>query len=106
MSSTISNPSIPHILRLPPELIDHLLDHVPPPLLSRTALSLIQVFPDYPLSSRHLWTHLVVHRAGQLMPLWKKLKVEGKKVDGGMTKVVRTFASVRTIDTLCLKGKS
>ncbi len=40
------------------------------------------------------------------MPLWKKLKVEGKKVDGGMTKVVRTFASVRTIDTLCLKGKS
>lgn len=92
---TASSP-IPFLLRLPPELIDQLLDHVPADQLQRTALSLIQVFPDYPLSSRLLWKHMIVHRAQQLMPLWKKLKDEGRKVDGGMTKGVRTFASVST----------
>ena len=92
-SSSSSTP-ISHLIRLPPELIDNVLLHVPPHLLQRTALSLLQVFPDYPLSLRHLWTHLIVGRAQQLMPLWRKLKEEGAKVDGGMTKPVKTFAMV------------
>lgn len=79
---------------LPPELYDTLLSHVPPHLLQRTALSLLQVFPEYGLSNRHLWTHLVVHRAGQVMPLWKKLREEQKKDDGGMIKHVETFCMV------------
>jgi hypothetical protein len=84
----------PLITRLPPELIDYALSHVPPELLQRTALSLSQVFPDYPLSSKHLWAHLIVYRAQQLVPMWMKLKEEGKKPDGGMTKAVKTFSMV------------
>ena len=80
---------------LPPELFDTLLSHVPAHQLQRTALSLLQVFPGYGLSSRHLWTHLVVHRAGQIMPLWKRLKEESKKDDRGMIKHVETFCMVR-----------
>ncbi|ORY29771.1 hypothetical protein BCR39DRAFT_467093 [Naematelia encephala] len=84
-------PPVPFLFRLPPELIDQLLDHVPPHLLQRTALSLIRVFPDYPLSSRHLWTHLTVHRASQLIPLWHKLRSEGKKPGRGNVAFARTL---------------
>ncbi|WVR03704.1 hypothetical protein IAU60_000699 [Kwoniella sp. DSM 27419] len=79
--------TIPLILRLPPELIDDLLHQVPPNERQVTALALKRVFPDHPISSRHLWTHLVVYRAGQLMPLWRKLKE-----DEVMRRGVRTFA--------------
>lgn len=37
---------------------------------------------------------MIVHRAQQLMPMWKKLREEGKKVDGGLTKEIRTFSQV------------
>lgn len=37
---------------------------------------------------------MIVHRAQQLMPMWKKLREEGKKVDGGLTKEIRTFWQV------------
>ena len=78
------------LAQLPPELVDVVLTHVPPELLKRTAASLIQVFPDYPLSSKHLWTHVVVNKAKQLMPLWKKLRLEQKK-DLGIENGVKTF---------------
>ena len=82
---------------LPPELFDTLLSHVPAHLLQRTALALLPVFPEYGLSSRHLWTHLVVHRAGQITPLWRRLKEEAKKDEGGMIKHVQTFCMVRSV---------
>lgn len=94
MSNEDPTSTLPLLFRLPPELIDNLLDHIPPRLQQRTALSLIQVFPDYPISSRNLWRHMIVHRAQQLMPMWKKLREEGKKVDGGLTKEIRTFSQV------------
>lgn len=88
---TLSLQGQPTLLaQLPPELVDVVLTHVPPELLQRTAASLIQVFPDYPLSSKHLWTHVVVTKAKQLMPLWKKLRVEQNK-GLGIENGVRTF---------------
>ncbi|WVQ78905.1 hypothetical protein IAT38_000996 [Cryptococcus sp. DSM 104549] len=83
---TAPSPSLPPILQLPPELIDHLLTQVPPDILQLTALALTRVFPDHFISKRHLWKHLVVYRAGQLMPLWRKLQE-----DEGMRDGVRTF---------------
>ncbi|WVO24336.1 uncharacterized protein IAS62_005700 [Cryptococcus decagattii] len=75
------------ILCLPPEVIDHLLTLVPPSLLQLTALSLLKVFPEHNISKRHLWKHIVVYRAGQLIPLWKQLKE-----DEAMRVGARTFA--------------
>ena len=92
------------ITKLPPELIDHLLTHVPPEVLQRTALSLIQVFPDYGLSSRHLWTHLTVHRSKQLLPLWRRLQQEQKKDVETMIDVVKTFCMVRHTCTAKLEA--
>ncbi|WVQ93645.1 hypothetical protein IAU59_000721 [Kwoniella sp. CBS 9459] len=77
----------PLLLRLPPELIDDLLYQVPPNQRQVTALALKRVFPDHPISSRHLWNHLVVYRAAQLMPLWRKLKS-----DEAMRNGVKTFS--------------
>jgi hypothetical protein len=94
MNPEPSSSSSSLLTRLPPELIDTLLTHVPPDQLQRTALSLLQVFPDYPPSSRHLWTHLIVSRPGQVMPLWRKLKDEAKKDEKGMIKHVETFCMV------------
>ncbi|ORX35255.1 hypothetical protein BD324DRAFT_582139 [Kockovaella imperatae] len=79
------------ITKLPTELIDQLLNHIPPDQLQRTALSLIQVFPEYGLSTRHLWIHLVVHRGKQLIPLWRRLQRDRKVDDGRMSQMVRTF---------------
>ena len=45
---------------------------------------------------------MVVHRAGQLMPIWMKLKEEGGEEDAGMIKHVRTFSQVRYSD--CFKN--
>ncbi|WWD16385.1 hypothetical protein CI109_100811 [Kwoniella shandongensis] len=72
----------PPILTLPPELIDHLLSLVPPQSLQRTTLALLRVFPQHPFASKHLWTHLVVYRKEQLIPLWRKLKEDEGMRDG------------------------
>jgi hypothetical protein len=96
MDPSTSTAVVPSPLtRLPPELFDTLLSHVPPDQLQRTALSLRQVFPDYPLSSRHLYTYMVVHRPEQIKPLWRRLKEEMQKEGGGLTKHVNTFTMVR-----------
>ncbi|OWZ26459.1 hypothetical protein C349_06949 [Cryptococcus neoformans var. grubii Br795] len=87
LSPHLSSDVLSPILRLPPELIDHLLTLVPPSLLQLTALSLLKVFPEHNISKRHLWRHIVIYRAGQLMPLWKKLKE-----DEAMRVGARTFA--------------
>ncbi|OCF44090.1 hypothetical protein I317_02043 [Kwoniella heveanensis CBS 569] len=86
-SSSTETTTIPPILRLPPELIDDLLYQVPPNQRQVTALALKRVFPDYPISPKHLWNHLVVYRAAQLMPLWRKLKH-----DEAMRRGVKTFS--------------
>lgn len=90
LSTLELNPHRALLAQLPSELVDVVLTHVPPELLQRTAASLIQVFPDYPLSSRHLWTHVVVTKARQLMPLWKRLRQEQKK-GLGIERGVQTF---------------
>lgn len=82
---------IPLLLRLPPELLDTVLDHLSPAELQRTALALLRVFPNGTLSQRHLWRHLVVRRKEQLMPLWHKLKSEGKAEGGGALRWVNSF---------------
>lgn len=87
LTPSLSSEAPSPILRLPPELIDHLLTLVPASLLQLTALSLLKVFPEHNISKRHLWKHIVVYRAGQLMPLWKKLK-ENEAMRVG----ARTFA--------------
>ncbi|OCF75120.1 hypothetical protein I204_03969 [Kwoniella mangroviensis CBS 8886] len=80
---------LPLILQLPPELIDHLLSLVPPAHRQITSLSLTRVFPDYPISTRHLFEHLIVYNPRQLWPLWRKLKSindgeqEDPRSDGG-----------------------
>jgi hypothetical protein len=91
---TPTPPAIPLLHRLPPELIDHLLEHIPPQLLQRTALSLAQVFPPDTISARYVWKHLVVGRPGQLMPLWMKLKEEVGKGERGGVRHVKTFCQV------------
>jgi hypothetical protein len=96
-----THPSTSLLHRLPPELIDQVLTHIPPQLLQRTALSLTQVFPPDTLSARHVWTHLIVHRAAQLMPLWRKLKTEGEKGERGSLRHVKTFCQV---SKLCVIG--
>ncbi|WVW80278.1 hypothetical protein I302_102256 [Kwoniella bestiolae CBS 10118] len=65
---------LPLLLLLPPELIDHLLSLVPPSHRQITSLALTRVFPQYPISERHLFEHVVVYNARQLWPLWRKLK--------------------------------
>ncbi|WVF66010.1 hypothetical protein IAT40_000748 [Kwoniella sp. CBS 6097] len=87
VASAAETNSVPPLLRLPPELIDDLLYQVPPNQRQVTALALKRVFPDHPISSRHLWNHLVVYRAAQLMPLWRKLKA-----DEAMRRGVKTFS--------------
>ena len=82
------------IQHLPPDLIDYVLSFVPPEELQRTALSLLKVFPDYPLAPSHLWKHVVVHRKQQLLPLWTRLKSERQKDDGDMSKATRSFHMV------------
>ena len=86
---------IPALRRLPPELIPTILSHVPPRLRTRTALALATVLPDYPVPQKQVYEHVVVGRAGQIMPLWKKMKDD--EVGAGM---VRTFALVS--HQLCL----
>ncbi|BEI93843.1 uncharacterized protein CcaverHIS019_0603020 [Cutaneotrichosporon cavernicola] len=76
---------------LPPELVDAILDHVPPEDQQRAALAIRLVLPHHPVSNAHLWNHLVVHQPRQLVPLYYKLKEEGKR-EGGSTGVVKTFA--------------
>lgn len=73
--------SIPPILRLPPEIFSHFLDHVPPPLLQRTALALHQVFPDARVTEEYLWRYVTVRKGDQLVPLWhaarkRRIRVE------------------------------
>ncbi|KAK8861692.1 hypothetical protein IAR55_002515 [Kwoniella newhampshirensis] len=80
-------PPLAPILTLPPELIDHLLSLVPPEQRQTSALALLRVFPHHPFAAKHLWTHLVVYRGGQLMPLWKKLREDEAMRDG-----VRSFS--------------
>ena len=65
----------PSLLRLPPELIDHLLDYVPARDLQYTTHILHQVFPDFGLAERFLWRHVVIGRKEQLSPLLKAVKV-------------------------------
>ncbi|WRT65811.1 uncharacterized protein IL334_002760 [Kwoniella shivajii] len=71
--------SLPLLLRLPPELIDHLLSLVPASSRQVTALSLTRVFPYHGISPSHLYTHLVIYRPEQLWPLWMKLKSDNGK---------------------------
>ncbi|WVO14716.1 hypothetical protein L204_102354 [Cryptococcus depauperatus] len=70
------------IFNLPPELIDHVLTFVPPSLQQLTALALLKVFPSHSISRRHLYRHLVIYRAGQLIPLWKALKNDEEMRNG------------------------
>lgn len=80
------------ILRLPPELFDSFLHHVPPQDLQSTALALSRVFPDHPISRVHLWRHVVARSSGQMMPMWKKMRdMKGKRKDGG-PEATRTFS--------------
>lgn len=84
--------AVPLLLRLPPELLDTVLDHIPPADLQRTALALLRVLPPGTLSDRHLWKHLVVRQKNQLMPLWQRLKAEGKRESGGAIRWVDSFS--------------
>ena len=76
---------------LPPELFDTLIEHVSPEERQRAALALRQVFPDDRISSRHLWTYMVIRRPQQLFPLWQRLKAESKLPGGGHTRDVIAF---------------
>jgi hypothetical protein len=99
-SATTDEPvPVPLLLRLPPELIDYLLSHIPPQLLQRTAVALLSVFPDSPISNRYLWKHLVVGNPKQLKPLWTRLAHEEKRVDppGGVTQGIETFCMVSCV---------
>jgi hypothetical protein len=82
---------------LPPELVDVILDNVPPEDQQRTALALRRVLPHHPVSNAHLWNHLIVHQPRQLRPLYFKLKEEAGREGGGATKVVKTFAQVSRV---------
>lgn len=82
------------LAELPPELIDVILDHVPPEEQQRTALAIHRVLPHHPISNSHLWSHVVVHQPRQLVPLYYKLKEEAKSENGGATTAVRTFSQV------------
>ncbi|CAK9785509.1 hypothetical protein CC85DRAFT_286676 [Cutaneotrichosporon oleaginosum] len=77
---------------LPSELVHVILDHVPPEEQQRAALALRRVLPHHPVSSAHLWNHLVVHHPRQLLPLYRKLKEEAGREGGGATTLVKTFA--------------
>jgi hypothetical protein len=89
--------TIPPILRLPPELFDHLLQQVNPEDLQSTALALSRVFPDHPISRTHLWRHVVARSRGQMVPMWHKMReMRGKGKDGG-PEATRTFSMVRLL---------
>lgn len=76
--------SVPPLLRLPPELLSLILSHVPAQQYQRTALALHKVFPDHGLAEEHLWRHVIVKRAEQLMPLWKAARVRRDRFKGMM----------------------
>lgn len=84
---------IPPILRLPPELFDHLLHHVNPEDLQSTALALSRVFPDHPISRTHLWRHVVARNKDQMIPMWRKMRDMRGSVRGG-PEATRTFSMV------------
>lgn len=84
------------ILRLPPELFDSFLHHVPPQDLQSTALALSRVFPDHPISRLHLWRHIAARHPKQMRPMWRTMKeMKGKRKDGG-PEATRTFSMVRS----------
>lgn len=87
---------IPPILRLPPELFDHLLHHVNPEDLQSTALALSRVFPDHPISRTHLWRHVVARSKDQMIPMWKKMREMRGSARGG-PEATRTFSMVRLL---------
>ncbi|TXT07510.1 hypothetical protein VHUM_03230 [Vanrija humicola] len=76
---------------LPPELLDHILAQVPPRERQRAALALAQVLRGHAPATAHVWAHLPVGSARQVMPLWRRLMVEQGKARGGGAAVVKTF---------------
>lgn len=87
------------LLRLPPELFDTLLHHVPPQDLQSTALALSRVFPDHPISRTHLWKHVVARNPAQMIPMWRKMKdMKGKRKDGGPD-ATRSFSMVSAMNS-------
>ncbi|WWC60438.1 uncharacterized protein I303_103010 [Kwoniella dejecticola CBS 10117] len=66
--------TIPSLLKLPPEIIDHLLSVVSAEHRQLTTLALTRVFPGYEISLRNLWRHVIIYNSKQLWPLWRKLK--------------------------------
>lgn len=79
---------------LPPELLDHILSHVPPRQRQRAALALAQVLRHHSPDTRHVWAHMPVSGARQVMPLWRRLMAEQTKARGGGAAVVKTFGMV------------
>jgi hypothetical protein len=75
----------------PPELIDAILETIPGDKLQRTALSILQVFPDLPISKTHLFRHLRVSRKEQLVPMWKRLMKDEEENKGQLLAAVRSF---------------
>ena len=73
---------IPPLLLLPPELLSLILSHVPAQQYQRTALALHKVLPDHGLAEEHLWRHVIVKRAEQLMPLWKAARIRRDRFKG------------------------
>lgn len=99
-STSDESTTIPPILRLPPELFDHLLQQVNPEDLQSTALALSRVFPDHPISRTHLWRHVVARSRGQMVPMWHKMRdMQGKGKDGG-PEATRTFSMVRHLSSI------
>ncbi|KAL1411811.1 hypothetical protein Q8F55_002778 [Vanrija albida] len=76
---------------LPPELVDHILSHVPPRQRQRAALALARVLRHHDPATRHVWAHVPVSSPAQVMPLWRRLMAEQGKPRGGGAPVVRTF---------------
>ena len=103
-TSIASDVEIPPILRLPPELFDTFLHHVPPQDLQSTALALSRVFPDHPISRVHLWKHVVARNPAQMVPMWRKMReMKGKRKDGG-PEATRTFSMVSPDQSVLLSG--
>ncbi|WWC88061.1 uncharacterized protein L201_002964 [Kwoniella dendrophila CBS 6074] len=91
------NKSIPLLLTLPPELIDHLLGLVPPLERQITTLSLLKVFPEFKneISQKHLWENLIIYNSKQFWPLWKRLQKDQKESSSSTSSLLESSSKTK-----------
>lgn len=96
------------LLSLPPEILDVVLQHVPPAQKLSTVRALSFVLP-YSVSRRWRWEHLVLTSPRQFYPLYKALARERERrmneVETGAPSAGRGGDElVRTLSVECWKG--